>query len=80
MRLFILTHQHEPHECGAAFAAWKGFDSPLRHQRALASCLNGGHRAWWYVEAHDAASALAQLPPFVAQRSQAEAVHEVTIP
>jgi hypothetical protein len=32
------------------------------------------------VEALDAASALAQLPPFVAERTEAEAVREVTTP
>ena len=32
---FLLHHQHEPHECATAFAAWKGFDSPLRNRSAL---------------------------------------------
>ena len=80
MPLFLLTHRHAPHECGPAFAAWKGFDSPLRHQVAMSSCVEGGHRAWWRVEAPDAQAALAQLPPFVAERSEAEAVREVEVP
>lgn len=80
MPVFVLTHRHEPHECRAAFAAWKGFASPLRHRPALASCLEGGHRAWWRVEAADAGAALAQLPPFVAARTQVEPAREVTIP
>ena len=37
MPLFVLVHHHEPDECRFAFAAWKGFDSPLRHQPAVAS-------------------------------------------
>lgn len=80
MPLFVLSHCHEPHECPSAFAAWKGFDSPLRHQPALATCINGTHRAWWHVEAPDAEAALAQLPPFVAERTEVEPAHEVTIP
>jgi hypothetical protein len=80
MPLFVLSHRHEPEECGAAFAAWKGFDSPLRRQTAVASCVDGLHRAWWHVDAPDAESALAQLPPFVAQRTEVERAREVTLP
>jgi hypothetical protein len=80
MPVFVLTHHHAPEECASAFVAWKGFDSPLRHQTTLASCLAGGHRAWWQVEAADADSALAQLPPFVARRTEAEQATEFVIP
>ena len=80
MPLFVLIHNHAPHECRSAFAAWKGFDSPLRHQPAVASCVNGTHRAWWQVEAADATAALAQLPTFVADRTEVEAAHEITMP
>jgi hypothetical protein len=80
MALFVLSHCHEAHECGPAFAAWKGFDSPLRHHSAVASCINGGHRAGWGGEAEDADSALAQLPPYVAERTSVDPAHEVTIP
>ena len=80
MPLYLLSHRHDPRECGPAFAAWKGFESPLRSQTAIASCVDGGHRAWWRVEAPDAASALSQLPPFVAERTEVEAVREVTTP
>jgi hypothetical protein len=80
MPLFVLSHQHEPDECRFAFAAWKGFDSPLRHSVAVASCIDGGHRAWWQIEAADAEAALAQLPPYVAERTTVEAAHQVTIP
>lgn len=80
MPLFVLSHRHEPHECRPAFAAWKGFDSPLRHRPTVASCTEGGHRAWWQVEAPDAVAALALLPPFVAERTEVEPAREVTIP
>ena len=48
---FVLTHHHEPADCGAAIAAWQGFESPLRG-----------------------------LPPFVAARTEIEAVREVLVP
>ena len=80
MTLFVLTHHHEPADCGAAIAAWKGFDSPLRGMPIVASCISGGHHAWWQVDAPDAAAALAQLPPFVAARTEIEAVREVLVP
>jgi hypothetical protein len=78
--LFVLSHRHEADECRAAFAAWKGFDSPLRHRPTVASCVEGGHRAWWQIEASDADAALRQLPPFVAERTEVEAAREVRIP
>lgn len=80
MPLFVLSHSHEPHECGPAFAAWKGFESPLRHRLTTASCVEGGHHAWWRVEASDRDAALARLPPFVAARTEVEAVREVKLP
>ena len=42
MRSFLLRHRHAPHECAAAYAAWKGFDSPLRHHPTISSCVEGG--------------------------------------
>ncbi|HXV32518.1 MAG TPA: hypothetical protein VD769_00810 [Gaiellaceae bacterium] len=80
MPRFLLHHRHEPNECGAVYAAWKGFDSPLRHGATLASCLQGGHAIWWEVEASDGSGALALLPPYVATRTAALAVSEVEIP
>jgi hypothetical protein len=77
---FVLSHQHRPEECRIAFAAWKGFSSPLRGTQALGSCATGGHRLWWIVEAADDTGALAQLPPYVATRTAVEAVREVPIP
>jgi hypothetical protein len=37
------------------------------------------HELWCTVEAEDAPSALAQLPPFVAERTDAREVSEVTV-
>jgi hypothetical protein len=80
MPFFLLHHQHEPRECAAAFAAWQGFDSPLRHGRVPSSCLAGGHGLWWRVEAEDRGRALALLPRFVAERTTPIQVREVQIP
>jgi hypothetical protein len=80
MPAFLLSHQHQPHECAAAFAAWQGFDSPLRHGRVPSSCLAGGHGLWWRVEAPDPAGALALLPRFVAARTTAIRIRDVEIP
>jgi hypothetical protein len=77
---FLLCHRHAAAECRFAFAAWRGFDSPLRHGHALSSCQEGGHALWWIVVADDDQSALALLPPFVRGRAQATAVSEVPIP
>jgi hypothetical protein len=80
MPSFLLHHQHQPHECAAAFAAWKGFASPLRHQAAASSCLGGGHGIWWLVEAADRAEALALLPRYVAMRTDPIRIRPVRIP
>lgn len=80
MACYLLHHHHDPHECGVAFAAFRGFASPLRHQAALASCLSGGHAIWWTVEATSQAKALALLPFYLAERTTAIAVSEVRIP
>jgi hypothetical protein len=77
---FLLSHRHHPAECAIAIAAWKAFPSPLRHSRPLGSCAGGGHGLWWRVEAADPAAALAQLPPYVAERTVAEEVRDVPIP
>jgi hypothetical protein len=80
MPAFLLDHRHEPYECAAAFAAWQGFDSPLRHRIAPSTCLAGGHAVWWRVEAADLAGALALLPRFVADRTTAIEVRDIEIP
>ena len=80
MANFMLSHQHQPDECRVAFASWRGFESPLRHHPTLGSCSAGGHSLWWTVEAAGAAEALAQLPPYVAERTTVSEVREVPIP
>ena len=80
MALFLLHHEHAAAECAAAFAAWQGFDSPLRHHAAPSTCLAGGHAVWWRVEARDLIAALALLPPFVAHRTRPTEVRDVQIP
>jgi hypothetical protein len=80
----MLTHQHTADECTVVFASWRGFDSALRHTGTHGSCLqvNGitEHEIWWEVEAADRDAALALLPPFVAERTDATEISEVSIP
>ena len=80
MPRYLVHHRHAPHECGVAFAAFKGHDSSLRHRATLASCHSGGHAIWWAVDAATEEDALALLPFFVAERSTATRVSEVEIP
>jgi hypothetical protein len=80
MPSFLLHHQHAPAECAAAFAAWQGFDSPLRRHSAASTCLVGGHALWWRVDAADRHAALALLPPYVAHRTDAIHVRDIEIP
>ena len=80
MPRFLIHHRHEPQQCGIVMANFKGYDSPLRHRTALASCLDGDHGIWWIAEASTDEDALRQLPFFVAQRSTVTRVAEVEIP
>jgi hypothetical protein len=80
MQRFLIHHRHDAHECAAAFAAWKGFTSPLRRGTTIGSCLTGGHEIWWEVSASGDAAALAQLPRYVAERSEAIPVSDVRVP
>jgi len=80
MHRYLLQHSHEPHECGAVFASFKGHDSPLRHRPTLASCRTGGHAIWWTVEAATETEALRLLPRYVAARTGVARVSEVQIP
>ncbi len=83
---FVVSHRHAPAECGVAFAAWRGFESPLRHTRTLASCAKqpatdlDEHLLIWTVEAEDEAQALTFLPPWLAERTEVRRVEEVSIP
>ena len=80
MPRFVLHHRHEAHECASAYAAWKGFASPLRGHTTLASCESGGHAIWWCVEAADEVAALSLVPFYVAERATAARVADVPIP
>jgi hypothetical protein len=80
MPSFMLEHRHQPEECPSAFAAWKGFESPLRGQQAPSSCRLGKHQIWWEIEALDETDALGRLPGFVAERTVATRVNKVDIP
>jgi hypothetical protein len=62
------------------FAAFKAFDSPLRGRETTGSCLYGGHRIWWEVDADSETHALARLPDYVAARTTASRVRSVEIP
>lgn len=63
-----------------SFAAWKGFDSPLRSSGVTASCSWGGHDMWWDVEASDLTAALTMLPRYVADRAMAIRIEERELP
>jgi hypothetical protein len=80
MPRFLLEHRHTAAECGAVFAAFNAFDSPLRRQSTTASCHYGGHRIWWEVDAATANEALTRLPRYVAERTIASPVRAVEIP
>jgi hypothetical protein len=80
MPRFRLEHRHVADECGIVFASFKGFESPLRHQPTLSSCDFGTHRIWWDVEAATADDALARLPRYVAQRTTAIRVGDLSTP
>jgi len=80
MARFLLQHHHQAFECGVVFTAFKGHDSPLRHRATIASCLSGGHAIWWTVEAASEQAALGLLPDYVAERTTATGINEVSIP
>lgn len=80
MPRYLLEHSHEAHSCATAYAAWSGYDSPLRHQHAIATCASGAHRMFWLVEASDAEAALHQLPEWLAERTRVSEASAVTIP
>ncbi len=79
MATFILAHAHDQAECEVAYAAWRGYDSPLRGLDAMASCATGDHRIYWTVDADNARQALTQLPPYLAERTHASEVRRVAI-
>jgi hypothetical protein len=88
----MLVHRHSPAECRVAHAAWRTFDSPLRGQMAQTTCgrhrptqpapgsgASDVHELWCVARADDDAAALAQLPPYVAERAEAREVTEVIV-
>ena len=77
---FLLEHRHDPRECGAVFASFKGHPTHLRHRSTLASCRSGGHAIWWKVEAASERDALLLLPQYVADRTSVARVSDVEIP
>jgi hypothetical protein len=77
---FLLEHAHVAAECGAVFAAFNAFDSPLRGQSTSGSCHYGGHRIWWEVDAASEEEALTRLPRYVAARTAVSRVRPVEIP
>ena len=76
----MLDHQHAPRECGAVFASFKAFASPLHDSMARGSCDFGTHRIWWDVEARTEHEALSWLPGYVAERTTAIRVRELRTP
>ena len=80
MATYLLRHSHAPRECAVAFAAWLGFESPLRHRPVLGTCPTGGHELWWRVEARHMAGALECMPPYVARRTEAIVVRPTQVP
>ena len=82
---YALSHTHAPDDCGVSYAAWRGFDSRLRHEPTLATCAQEGssgedHVVLWTVEAASPAEALGLLPQWLAERTEARPVDEVAIP
>ena len=80
MPRYLLHHRHEPRECRAAFASFKGSESPLRRRPTVASCRSGGHAIWWTVEAESEADALRLVPAYIGARTTVTRVSEVEIP
>lgn len=88
VKTFLLVHGHTPAECSVSYAAWNGFDSPLRGRTVQSTCARHevgartsapGHEVFLSVRAPDADSAMAQLPPYVRERTLAREVTEVRI-
>ncbi|HEX8121093.1 MAG TPA: hypothetical protein VF549_07495 [Solirubrobacteraceae bacterium] len=80
MPSYLLHHEHAAADCDIAFAAWAGFDSPLRHRPAVSTCLTGGHTIIWQVDAPTPRDALALLPRYVRLRTVVTGVREIEIP
>ena len=79
MATYVLAHTHGEADCRVVYAAWRGYESPLRGQIAFASCASGDHHMFWTVQADSPSEALNQLPPYLAQRTHVSETQEVTI-
>jgi hypothetical protein len=84
VKSYVLIHEHTPAECAIAYAAWRGFVSPLRGRPVQSTCARHVshppvHEIWWTTQAENAAAALMQVPPYVRDRSEAREVSEVMI-
>ena len=83
---YVLTHRHAPAQCGVAYAAWRGFESPLRHGSALGTCASEPSRAGadhllvWTIDAATPGDALSLLPQWLAERTEVRPIAEVQIP
>ena len=80
MAQFIIHHQHEPSECAASVASWRGFSRPLRGVGTPSACRFGDHETWWRVTADNETAAFALLPTFVARRARVTRVEELKVP
>ena len=80
MPRFLLEHAHGAPECGAVFASFKAFESPLRHGSAMGACDFGKPGMWGDVAAATGGAALALLPRYVAERTTAIRVRDVRTP
>jgi hypothetical protein len=80
MPRYLLEHRHTATECGAVFAAFNAFDSPLRQKPTTGSCHYGDHRIWGEVDAATEREALTRLPRYVAERTTACPVRAIEIP
>ena len=80
MKDFLLYHRHSPNDCAATFAAWNGFQSPLRGTSTCSTCSFGAHEIWWNVSADDDREALSKLPKYVAGRTVAIRVAAIEVP
>lgn len=79
MPRYLLRHSHDAADCEVAFAAWKGFASPLSGTTLLSSCPGGEHDVYAVVTALGPDEALGQLPPWVRSRATATLVRDVRV-
>lgn len=79
MPRYLLRHAHDADDCAVAFAAWKGFESPLRGTTLTSTCPGGAHEVYAVVTAPGPDEALGHLPPWVRARASATLARDVRI-